>query len=101
MKGREMENNAENNTEQKNIEESYQNYYTFQIFEDDLISECLNALRSVMSLSETCDIKQHILKSNFFFSITKIFNIITFFPENEVDTSFIKLVYRILLLFIL
>ncbi len=87
-------------TQQKNIEESYQNYYTFQIFEDDLISECLNALRSVMSLSETCDIKQHILKSNFFFSITKIFNIITFFPENEVDTSFIKLFFDFVYYFV-
>lgn len=79
--------------EQKKIEDYYELYFIFKVYEEELLFEASNSLKVIMELSQEQDIRPLILKSNYFFTITKIFKIISFIPDNDSDRNFIKLYF--------
>ena len=79
--------------EHKKLEDYYELYFTFKIYEEELLFEASKSLKAIMELSQEQDIRPLILKSNYFFTITKIFNIISFIADSDSDRNFIKLYF--------
>ena len=71
---------ADVKSQQKKLEECYVNYFNFNLIDDDLIREVSNSLKIVVgNENEFSDIKiSAILKSNYFYSLSKIFEIVHF-----------------------
>ena len=72
------------------LENNYEKYYSIELESSELINEISKSLEGILTMAKNSEIKPYLLKSHYYFSITKIFYIFQFDENNQEHKDFIS-----------
>ena len=82
------------------IENNYEKYYSIEIENNELINEISKSLEGILSLAKNSEIKPYLLRSHYYYAISKIFYIAKFDDTNQEHKDFISNYFLFLRYFI-
>ena len=72
------------------LENNYEKYYSIEIESSELMNEISKSLEGILTMAKNSEIKPYLLKSHYYYSITKFFYIFQFDDNNQEHKDFIS-----------